>query len=124
MSLACHLFRFETGRWPRSLDEMSPAYLPRVPIDPWGDGKQTFGYALIKAGLPDGGDRPLVYSRCMSTDGLHYRTDAPQYGFYGGVRVQSPTGPRFLLTGQFRDVARWSRPAGADDGFGTVKPLE
>jgi hypothetical protein len=124
MSLACHLFRFDKGRWPRALGELAPEYLPRDPIDPRGDGTQTDGYALVKGGLPGGGDRPLVYSRCTSMDGLRYRTDGPQYGFYNGVRIPEATGPRILLTGQFRDVTRWSRPAGPDNGYGAVKPLE
>jgi hypothetical protein len=124
MSLACHLFRFDTGRWPRDLGELSPKYLPRVPLDPWGDGKQTFGYALIKAGLPDGGDRPLVYSRCGLSDGLSYRTDDPQYGYYNAPRVQTEAGVRIMQTGQFRDVARWSVRQGADNGVAKVKPLE
>jgi hypothetical protein len=124
MSLACHLFRFDTGRWPRELAELSPKYVPRVPVDPWGDGKQTFGYALIKAGQPDGGDRPLVYSRCESSDGLQYRTDDPQYGFYNPPRIRTETGPRIVQAGQFRDVARWSKPQGAGGYAPELKPLE
>jgi hypothetical protein len=124
MSLASHLFRFDNGRWPRDLGELTPKYLPRVPVDPWGDGKQTFGYALIKGGLPDGGDRPVVYSRCGSNDGLQYRTDDPQYGFYNPVRVRTEAGERFVRAGQFRDVARWSKPQGAGGFAPELKPLE
>ena len=36
---------------------MLPGGLPK---DPWGDGKQNFGYVVIKGGLPNGSDRPLV----------------------------------------------------------------
>jgi hypothetical protein len=124
MSLASHLFRFDTGRWPREVGELTPKYLPRVPVDPWGDGKQTFGYALIKAGLPDGGDRPLVYSRCGSNDGLQYRVDEPQYGFYNAARVRTGTRERFLQAGQFRDIARWSKPQAAGGYVPELKPLE
>jgi hypothetical protein len=107
MSLASHVFRFDHNRWPKSLDEVTPAYLPRVPVDPWGDGKQTYGYALLVGALPDGGDRPLVYARCASKDGLRYRVDGPFYDIYshdGSNRIQSLN----LEAGQFRDVARWS----------------
>jgi hypothetical protein len=107
MSLACHLYRLEHGNWPNAIDECVPAYLPRVPIDPWSDSKQPFGYALIKQGLSDGADRPLVYARCNSKDGLRYRIDGPFYSFYatdGSNRLQS----EMIRGGQFRDVARWS----------------
>jgi hypothetical protein len=43
MSLACQLYRFEKGSWPASLEQLVPNDLPRAPIDPGGDGKQTFG---------------------------------------------------------------------------------
>jgi hypothetical protein len=104
MSLACHLFLFEHHRWPDSLAELIPADLPHAIIDPWGDDKQTLGYALIKSGLPDGSDRPLVYSRCRSSNGLFFRTDLPMYSFYTAYGLPA----RFHNGGQFRDVARWT----------------
>ncbi|MDB5323249.1 MAG: hypothetical protein JWN40_4880 [Phycisphaerales bacterium] len=121
MSLACHLYFFDKQTWQTSLDQLVPAYLPKVPIDPWGDGKQTFGYALIKAALPDGADRPLVYNRCRSTDGLLYRLDEPQYGFYQGDGTQLPPNQR-KQGGQFRDVTAW-QPRPLKPGDPTVKPL-
>jgi hypothetical protein len=74
--------------------------------DRWGDGTQPLGYVLVRGGLPDGGDRPLVYSRCRSKDGLMYRTDAPQYGFYTLDGSDRPSSEQ-KQAGQFRDVARW-----------------
>jgi hypothetical protein len=106
MSLACHLYAYQTGDWPESLEDLKD-YLPAIPIDPWGDGRQTLGYALIKAGLPDGGDRPLVFSRYQSKDGLFYRTDRPEYAFYHGDGSTLPPA-RQKQGGQFRDVASWS----------------
>jgi len=100
ISLACHLYRLDHQQWPQSLDQLVPAYLPRLPVDPWGDGKQPFGYAVIKAGLPDGMDRPLAYCRCTSKDGLAYQPDEPQYSFYNPA-----AGSKQL--GQFRDIAGW-----------------
>jgi hypothetical protein len=111
MSLACHIFRFEKNRWPNSLDELIPNYLPKATIDPWGDGKQTLGYVLIKGGLPDGSDRPLVYSRCMSPDGLFYMLNEPQYGFYTHDDGSSRSWGQMKQGGQYRDVARWERVA-------------
>jgi hypothetical protein len=58
MSLACHLFMFKNQRWPDSLDELVPAYLPHATLDPWGKSTQTFGYLLARGALPDGSDRP------------------------------------------------------------------
>ncbi|HEX8342002.1 MAG TPA: sigma-70 family RNA polymerase sigma factor [Tepidisphaeraceae bacterium] len=120
MSLACHLHRLDHGRWPAQLSELAGAYLPHVPVDPNGDGKQTFGYALIRDGSP-GGERPLVYVRPETPgDELFYRTDAPQYGFYGpaGAAAESPAKDG----GQFRDVSAW-RPADPTSTTPTTRPL-
>jgi hypothetical protein len=106
MSLACQLFKHEKKRWPEKLDELVPAYLPRVPIDPWGDGKQTFGYVLIKNGLPDEGDRPLIYSRANSKDGMFYRNDRPMFSWYQGDGSKRETKNQ-KNGGQFRDVTHW-----------------
>ena len=89
MSLACHLYRFDNGDWPKSLDDLR-TYMPGMPIDPWGDGTQTLGYVLIKRGLPDGSDRPLVYSRAAMKDGLFYRNDWPNYSWYFGDGSHRP----------------------------------
>jgi hypothetical protein len=121
MSLAAHIYQHEHGRWPANLEELATD-LPRVPIDPSGDGTQTLGYVLIKGGLPDGKDRPLIYSRCRSKDGLFFRTDAPQYGFYSSDGSKLP-GARQKQGGQFRDVARWT-PAKESHSAATTQPLE
>ncbi|MGA2229345.1 MAG: hypothetical protein ABSH22_00320 [Tepidisphaeraceae bacterium] len=107
MSLACHVFKFEKGRWPNSLDELIPDDLPRPILDPWGDGSQTLGYALIKGGLPDGSDRPLVYDRQNSADGLCYFPNRVEFGVY--TQEDGSTRPISELKhyGQFRDVTRW-----------------
>lgn len=99
MSLACHVFRFEKGRWPASLEELT-TYLPAAPRDAWG----PMGYVLLKPDKPGAAERPLVYSHCNSKDGLFYRTEEPQYSWdpgigYGDARHQG---------GQFRDVTLWA----------------
>jgi hypothetical protein len=106
MSLACHTFRHEHKRWPASLEELSTK-MPRVPADPFGDGKQTLGYILLKGVLPDGSDRPLVYCRFNAKDGLNPRPNRPHYGNYFGDDTNRPMSEQKQL-GQFRDVARWT----------------
>jgi RNA polymerase sigma factor (sigma-70 family) len=106
MSLASQLFKFEKGRWPNSLDELIPAYLPKAIVDPWGDGKQPFGYTLIEGGLPDGSDRPLVFSRCNSSDGLFYLVNKIHYGFTFDDGSDQPARLR-KHGGEFRDVTHW-----------------
>ena len=105
MSLAAHVYQYKYGRWPANLEELKTE-LPRVAVDPWGDGKETVGYVLVKGGLPDGSDRPLVYFRLWMTDGLFYRVDEPEYGIYN-----SDGSNRSLKEqkhgGQFLDVTSW-----------------
>jgi len=121
MSLAAHVYQHKWGSWPESLEELKTE-LPRVPVDPWGDGKQTLGYVLIKGGLPNGLDRPLVYSRCNSKDGLFFRTDEPEYGYYNNDGSNLPARKQ-KQGGQFRDVARWA-PADDSRPETTTQPLE
>jgi hypothetical protein len=101
MSLACHLYRFDHNAWPASLSDLNK-YLPNLPHDPGGDGKQTLGYALIKGGLPDGSDRPLVYSRFGAKGALFYSKDFPLYSYETAFREG----------GEFRDVAWWTPALG------------
>ena len=104
MTLACHIFRFEKSRWPASLDELLP-YLPAAPKDAWG----AMGYALVKGGLPDGSDRPLIYSHYQSKDGMLYRIDGPQYSLYQSDGTDRPAKEQ-QEGGQFRDLALWAPP--------------
>ncbi|HEX4125495.1 MAG TPA: hypothetical protein VHY37_12260 [Tepidisphaeraceae bacterium] len=124
MSLAAHVYRFEHHRWPANEQELATE-LPKMLIDPFGDEKQTLGYVLVRRGLPDGGDRPLVYSRDNSKDGLFYRTDVPEYEFYrgdGSSQIQTELGLQ-KEGGQFRDVARWA-PAAPHAGLGpATRPI-
>jgi hypothetical protein len=120
MSLACHMHRFEHGAWPASIGELA-ALMPQVPLDPCGDGKQTLGYVLAKGELPDGSDRPMVFSRCGAKDGLlFYRVDAPQYDGASDDGSGRPAGQQ-KQGGRFRDVARWA-PTAANPGP-TTRPL-
>jgi len=121
MSLACHLFFHDRGRWPESIDELVPGYLPRQSVDPWGDAHQVIGYVVVKGGLPDGADRPMVYSRCGWPGKIFYRVDEPQYGFYTDDGSNAGR-PHHNPSGQFRDVASWV-PTGGRAGP-TTRSLE
>lgn len=101
MSLACHVYRFEKSRWPASLADLQP-YLPAAPTDAWG----PMGYVLVPSDVLGGSPRPLVYSRCMSKDGMFYRTDGPHFGYYAGDGSRRPADQR-KEGGQFRDVTLW-----------------
>jgi hypothetical protein len=117
MSLACHIHRFEHGAWPASIGELA-ASLPQVPLDPCGDGKQTLGYVLAKGELPDGSDRPMVFSRWGAKDGLlFYRVNVPQYEGASDDASGRPAGQQ-KQGGRFRDVARWA-PGAAKPGATT-----
>ena len=106
MSLACQLYYADQGTWPEEATDLVPGYLPNLPIDPWGDGKQTFGYQLVPKGRPDGIDRPLVFCRCQSKDGLTFTAKRPLYDYYSGDGSNEPGMGRREL-GQFRDVSFW-----------------
>jgi hypothetical protein len=61
LQLALHAFQSEQGRFPDSLSELTPAYLKKVPPDPFGNGeavryrKNGKTYLLYSIG-PDGKD--------------------------------------------------------------------
>jgi hypothetical protein len=112
MSLACHLFRFDKGRWAASLEELT-TYLPAPPRDAWG----PMGYALVQR-QPRNAERPLIYSHCNSKDGLFYSTSEPQFSWDPGLGA----GDNRKQGGQFRDVTLWA-PAHPDPAP-TTQPLK
>ena len=56
-SLACQRFRLAEGRWPRDLAELSPKYLPEIPVDALGDDRLSYRLE---------GDDAIVYSFGMN----------------------------------------------------------
>ncbi len=60
-ALAVKLFEIEQGRWPGSLDELVPDYLPKIPRDPFGEIDDPIKYVV-----EDG--RVVVYS--IDVDGV------------------------------------------------------
>jgi hypothetical protein len=104
VSWAANWFRAERGRWPASLAELVPDYLPRVPADPFHADGRPVGYEVVKGGLPDGGDRPLVYYDA-GLGLLEAVPREPAYGFYLGSRAAKGKPVR-----QFRDLSRFVPP--------------
>jgi hypothetical protein len=49
IGLACERFRLKSGRWPSSLDELTPAFLSAIPLDPF-DG-QPLRYLKLVDGV-------------------------------------------------------------------------
>ncbi|HEX4125461.1 MAG TPA: hypothetical protein VHY37_12090 [Tepidisphaeraceae bacterium] len=113
MSVAAHLYQCQHGRWPANAAELAMV-MGTLPIDPFGNGKQSLGYALIPHGLPDGSNRPMVYSREGAEDGLFYFSNRPHYDYYRPDSTKQYTHQK--QGGEFRDIARWTPPANTPAG--------
>jgi hypothetical protein len=100
VSIAVRMYRVDHGEWPASLDALVPKYLPIVPRDPCATDA-PIGYMLIKHGLPDGKDRPVIYSVGDSGDIDVEEKYVPPVPTYDWMRGNI----------QFRDLLRWSPPA-------------
>lgn len=61
VALAVRLYRIDHGKWPEKLADLAPAYISEIPKDPFCNDGRTIGYRLMRGGLPDGTDRPLLY---------------------------------------------------------------
>jgi hypothetical protein len=103
VGLAVRLYQAEHDRWPVSIDELVPKYLPYVPRDPMAADGSGLRYVLVPDGLPGGGDRPIAYS--AGTDGVFGTTPL----------TQMPKEPLYSWVSgagdQWRDLARWQPPA-------------
>jgi len=104
VSLAAQLYRHDHGgAWPASLGQLVPDYLPALPIDPFHDDRRSIGYTVIKGGLPDGGDRPLVsYDAGETAEGAI--DSEPMVEWYSGPEDRRPR----VEVHQYRDLARWT----------------
>jgi hypothetical protein len=99
VSLAAQLYRTDHGDWPPSLEALVPQYLPQVPRDAVAAGDAPLRYLLVKGGLPDGSDRPLVYS--VGVNGVDDTV--------GGAAL--PAAPCYEWQNnrdEWRDLTRWT----------------
>ncbi len=60
IALAARLYRSDLGRWPATLNELTPHYLPAVPEDPFATRQMPMSYAIFRT--PTGAQRPMIYS--------------------------------------------------------------
>ena len=102
VNLAAQLYRAEHGQWPPTLDALVPMYLPEAPPDPVGPPGQRVRYVLVRGGLPDGGDRPVVYH--AGANGVYDTKDPP-------VLPNVPMYDWMRQPDEWRDLSRWVPPA-------------
>jgi hypothetical protein len=100
IALAAALYRADHQRLPARLDDLVPAYLPAVPLDPFQSDGRPIGYKTIPSALTTGDDRPLLYFDPGGADNL---PPEPSYGWYY-VRV-APGKPAVR---QYRDLTRFN----------------
>lgn len=112
--LALEVARRRTGAYPATLAELTPAFLPRVPLDPF-DGK-PLRYLAPKSAA----DRPVLYS--VGVDGVDDggtapatkagRADAANLGLLAAFRgTVAPSDPQMRrLEGARGDWVLWPRP--------------
>jgi hypothetical protein len=102
--LALQLYRTDhAGTWPAALDDLVPAYLPKLPADPFYNDGRPLGYVLRTAGRPDGADRPMVYFDAGSTDDVWIDPE-PMTGWQN--EANRPNG-RQRDVRQYRDASLW-----------------
>ncbi len=85
ISLAVQLYRFHHSAWPVNLAALVPEYLPAVPTDPTALVTAPIGYAILPKALPDGSDRPVLYSASAlkRPDGTFWPGTIPQEPNFG-----------------------------------------
>lgn len=102
VSLAAQLYRADHGAWPPHLSALAPVYLPAVPADPFAPDGAPLRYLLVKGALPDGRDRPVVYTVNLNgvddTPDASALSSAPQFGWRRSRDAHL-------------DLARWTPPA-------------
>jgi hypothetical protein len=92
-------------RWPASVDDLVPTYLPAVPLSPFSPSKYRVEFQVLPKARPDGADRPMVYvdllnSNNQPTDRLMTAWQAAS----GGAATSTPADQDGR---QWRDAAGW-----------------
>ena len=103
VSLAARVYRADHGVWPPSIDALVPEYLPEVPADALAPDGARLRYLVLPNALPDGRDRPVVYS--AGDNGVYDTKDPP-------VLPNAPAYNWQRTADEWRDLERWT-PAAA-----------
>lgn len=100
--LAFRLYVIDHGRYPQTLQELTPKYLPALPDDPFAADLRPFGYFITA-----NGKRPIVYS--VGDDGIDQTK-----GHEPKLSVHLLKGWQSTQTGQsddqYRDLSSWENP--------------
>jgi hypothetical protein len=100
VGLAVRLYWNDHGRYPGSLAELVPEYLPAVPLDPMakGEGRRPLGYLIA-----ENGRRPVVWSVGENgTPDTTEKTVLPRSGNYGWRSVRNGE-----VDDQWIDLGEW-----------------
>jgi hypothetical protein len=104
--LAARLYRQDHGRWPDDAAALVSRYLDAIPADPFREDGGPLGYVVLRGALPDGGDRPLVFSEAGSGGAPEALVDTePMYGWQ--MNPRGPADPPRTEIRQYRDVSLW-----------------
>ncbi len=101
ISLATALYRADHGTYPRALNELVPAYLPAVPVDPMSASGAPFGYMIVADGR-----RPILIS--AGEDGIMQTKDEsfiPLCAMYGYTDTRGRP-----CDDQYIDLSAWKDP--------------
>lgn len=105
VSLAVRLYRVDTGNRPATLDVLVPKYLPALPADPFRNDGRAVGYRIVRGGLPDGGDRPMLFVE----EGPELARTLLREPMYSYARDPGPP-PLQQAFRQYRDLSRFVPP--------------
>jgi hypothetical protein len=97
-ALATRLFLIDNGRYPASLDELVPTYLPELPMDTYARDGGPLRYVLA-----DQGRRPLLYSVGENGTDDYATGNTP-------LPTETMWGWKSNSLDQFRDLSQWMPP--------------
>jgi hypothetical protein len=101
VALACQLYRLDHGEFPKTLEQLVPAYLRALPSDPFFADGRPIGYSIKTHAPPLSGPRPMLYYDPGGFD-LAPRAE-PIHGWYGRLSAGPPIR-------QYRDISRFTAP--------------
>ena len=101
VELAVALYRADHGKYPVSLEELVPTYLPSLPVDPMSNAGRSFGYIVAASGT-----RPVLI--CAGDDGI-IQTTGESY-LPSGVCYGWSISKTNKCDDQYGDLSAWKDP--------------